>query len=161
MAKTWLKVIKASVVGLWIIYHWSLGMSASLTAWSCQVSLIEHSRSSFDLTVMCRLLLSSLPTMPLTVISEKSGLWVVELITGVELSNNIFTFRTKWILLWYRVVHFHWNITLLQIFYLLKHLLLRYHVISKFYCNNLVSTLIMYLYVSYVCLYVLTSLRIS
>jgi hypothetical protein len=50
--------------------------------------------------------------------------------------------------------------TLLQMFYLLKHLLLLYLVISKQSCNNLIYTLIMSLYPLYVCLHVLTSSRI-
>jgi hypothetical protein len=50
--------------------------------------------------------------------------------------------------------------TLSQIFYLLKHLLLLYLVISKQSCNHLISTLIMILYVLYVCLCILVSLKI-
>jgi hypothetical protein len=46
-----------------------------------------------------------------------------------------------------------------EMLYLLKHLLLLFLVISKQSCNNLISTLIMSLYASYVCLCILASSR--
>jgi hypothetical protein len=47
-----------------------------------------------------------------------------------------------------------------QMFYPLKHFLLSYLVILKQSCNNIISTLIIYLYASCVCLHILASLRI-
>jgi hypothetical protein len=46
-------------------------------------------------------------------------------------------------------------------FYLLKHLLLLYLVLSETSCNNIISTLIMSLYASYVCSRILASSRIT
>jgi hypothetical protein len=74
--------------------------------------------------------------------------------------KKVFTSSARWILLWHRVIHFRLNVTLLQMFYLLKHFLLLYHVIAKQNCNNLISTLIMSLYASYLCLRILASSRI-
>jgi hypothetical protein len=66
-------------------------MSRSLTAWSCRVSLVERSHSSFALTIVGRFLLLSLPVMPLMTISGKSRLqaldFVLEPVAGVELSK--------------------------------------------------------------------------
>jgi hypothetical protein len=45
-------------------------------------------------------------------------------------------------------------------FYLLKHISLPYRVILKQSCNKIISTFIMSLYVSYVCLHILASSRI-
>jgi hypothetical protein len=47
-----------------------------------------------------------------------------------------------------------------RILYLLKHLLLLYLITSKQSCNNLISTLIISLYILYVCLCILASSRI-
>jgi hypothetical protein len=149
-------------IGLWVFTIWSVCMSTSYTAWSWRVNLVERSRSSFALTVVCRFL--SLLVMPLTAVSGKSKLWVLdsvlEPVAGVELSKKIFTSRARWILLWHQVVRFHLNVMLLQMFYLLKHFPLLYLVISKQSCNNLISTLIISLYASYVCLCILPLLRI-
>jgi hypothetical protein len=56
MAKTCLKVFNAICCSLMSLYYLKLCMSRSLTAWSRWVSLTERSRSSFDLTVVCRFL---------------------------------------------------------------------------------------------------------
>jgi hypothetical protein len=42
------------VVGLRVFTILSICMSRSPTAWSCQVSLAECSRSSFALTIVCK-----------------------------------------------------------------------------------------------------------
>jgi hypothetical protein len=95
--------------------------------------------------------------MLLTTVSGRSRLWVLdsvlEPVAGVALPKKVFTFRARWILLWCQVMLPH-------MFYLLKHLLLLYLVISKQSCNNLISTLIMSLYTSYVSLCILASSRI-
>jgi hypothetical protein len=56
MAKTRLKVIKASGCSLISLYHLMPCMSRSLTTWSCQVNLAERSLSSFALTVVRKFL---------------------------------------------------------------------------------------------------------
>jgi hypothetical protein len=64
------------------------------------------------------------------------GFWeldyVLEPITGVELPNEVFTSRARWMPL-----IIEWNASA-NIFYLLKHLLLLILVISKLKCNNLI-----------------------
>jgi hypothetical protein len=161
---TWSLCMSRSL-SLWVFTTWSLCMSRSLTAWSCWASLVECSRSSFALTVVCMFLLFSLPMMLLTTVSGKYRLWVLDYILDsvacVELPKMVFTSRARWVLLWHRVIIFCLNVTLSQMFYLLKHLLLLHLVISKQSCNNLISTLIMSLYASFVCLCILTSSKIS
>jgi hypothetical protein len=94
----WLKLV---VVGLWVFTSWSLCMSRSLTAWSCRVSLAERSRSSFTFNYCVQVPLPLyLPAMPLTTVNGKSRLWVLEPVTGVQLSKKVFTSRARWILLW-------------------------------------------------------------
>jgi hypothetical protein len=95
--------------------------------------------------------------MPLTAISGKSRLWVLEPVTSVELPKKVFTSTVRLILSWRRVICFRLNITLSQMFYLLKHLLFLYLVFSKQRSNNLINTLITSLYVAYVCLCILAS----
>jgi hypothetical protein len=114
MAKTCLKVIKASCFRLMSLHHLKFCMSRSWTAWFWRVSLAEHSHSGFALTVVCRFLPPlSLPMMPMTIVSGKSRLRVLdsvlEPIAGVELSKKVFTSRGMLLLLWHWVICFHLN----------------------------------------------------
>jgi hypothetical protein len=49
-------MIKSRCFRIMSLYHLKPCMSRSQTAWSRRVSLVEHSRSSFALTVVCRFL---------------------------------------------------------------------------------------------------------
>jgi hypothetical protein len=99
MVKTLLKVINASCCRLMSLYHMKPCMSRSRTTWSRWVHLVECSRSSFVLTVLCRFLSLSLPAMPLTAVSGKSRLLVLdsvlEPIAGVVLPKKCFISRTR------------------------------------------------------------------
>jgi hypothetical protein len=142
MAKTSLKVIKANGCRL--------------------ISLPERSRSSFALTVVCRFLFLSLPAMPLTAVSRKSRLWVLdsvlEPLTGLECWRRFSPLNevnTPVALSYLLPLKCYTSTNVL-----LKHLLLLWLVNSKQSCNNLISTLIMSLYASYVCLCILASSKI-
>jgi hypothetical protein len=74
-------------------------MSRSLTAWSCQVSLVERSHSSFALYLfMCRFL-SLLSSDADDGCRWKSRLLVLnsvlEPVAGVELTKETFIFRAR------------------------------------------------------------------
>jgi hypothetical protein len=72
---------------------------------------------------------------------------VLEPVVGIELPNEVFTSRARWMFL---IVE--WN-TSINMFYLLKNILLLIIVIFKLKCNNLIFNEIMVLNASYVCLY--------
>jgi hypothetical protein len=102
-----------------------------------------------------QVLLLSLLVMLLMAISGKSRLCmldsVLDSIAGVELLMKVFTLRARWILLTSRYM-LALNVTVPQMFYPLKYLLLQCLVNLKQSCNNIISTLIMSLYASYACL---------
>jgi hypothetical protein len=144
------------------LYHLKSCMSKNSTSLSCRISLTECSRSSFDLTVVCRFLSLSLSAMSLTVVNVKFNLWVLDFmldpVVCVEHWRRVFTSRARWILLWRRVTRFrlkcYASINVLSFEASYK---TRFELQS---CNNLIFTLIMSLYTSYMCLYIFASSRI-
>jgi hypothetical protein len=124
-------------------------MSRSLTAWLRRVSLAERSRSSFALKFfVCKFSFSSWCWWWLSVGTPGSLEldFVLEPIADVELSNEVFTFRVRWMTL-----IIEWN-AFANMLYLLKKFLLLILIISKLKCNNLIFNEIMILNVLYVCL---------
>jgi hypothetical protein len=80
---------------------------------------------------------------------------VLKPITGVELSNEVFTSRARWMPL-----TVEWN-TFANMFYLLKNFLLLIHVIFKLKCNDLSFNEIIMLNALYVCLHAFSLSRES
>jgi hypothetical protein len=122
MAKTWLKRLKLVVVGLRVFTTWSHGMSRSWPLGHVGLVLLNVVAQALLYNYCVHVLLSCLLAMPLTNISGKSRLLVLNFllkrIIGVELSKKVFTSRAGWILLMSSYM-------LPQMFLLLKHLFLQ------------------------------------
>jgi hypothetical protein len=109
---------------------------------------------------VCRFLLFSLFRWSCWQLSVGSpGFYVLDFVlkpvTGVELPNEVFTSRARWMPL---IVE--WNASA-NMFYLLKSLLLLILVIFKLKCDNLILKEIMVLNASYVCLHAFSLRRES
>jgi hypothetical protein len=139
MAKTCLKVLNDSCIRLWkyllleafaCLEVWPLGHNGSILLSIVAQALLCN-------FLMCRFLLLSLLMMPMMTISGKSRFLSTGAVAGVELLNEVFTSRARWIPL-----IIEWN-TSTNVFYLLKQLLLLILVIFKLKCNNLIFNEIM------------------
>jgi hypothetical protein len=157
ITQTWLmtclKIFKVSCCRL--IYHLPLEVFACLEVWP-----LGHDGSDLLSVVTQALFCNSLCAGFLFPLFRwcwwwlsvgTSGLWeldsVVESVAGVELPNEVFTSRARWMPL-----IIEWN-TSASMFFLLKHLLLLIFVIFKLKCNNFIFLEIMVLNASYVCLH--------
>jgi hypothetical protein len=100
---------------------------------------------------MCRFSSSSFRRCRWWLSVGTAGFWeldsILEPIAGVELSEEVFTYRARLMLL-----IIEWNISA-NMFYLLKHLLLLILVMFKIKCNNLIFNEIIVLNASYMCLH--------
>jgi hypothetical protein len=138
-----------------------------MTLMSRWVSLAERSCSSFApfVSLLCAGFSLSLPLLvsPLTATIGDPGFYVLdsvlEPIAGAELPKKVFRSRARWMPLQHRVslpLKCYASVSVLSY----EALLLLSLVNLKTSCNNLIYTLIMSLYASFVCLRILASSRI-